>query len=181
MRVWKGHLHSDSSVSGKGLPGRLHSRCHKSESEPGWKSEGSHSPAGARGLALGKDFPGAALVPPFLLLILLGEGEGQEGVLRLAEAVGTASHGPAGTDSRCRTGEHRITPQRSFLPASLPTLLPLVLGVYGPSSLGGNAWQEHLATACPPCPHVPAPSAWLTHPYPRIDVGYPSPGSRSLG
>ena len=86
-------------------------------------------------MALGKDFPGAALVTPFLLLILLGEGEGQEGVLRPAEAVGTASHGPVRTVSRCRTGEHRITPQHSFLLASLPTRLPLVLGVYVPSSL----------------------------------------------
>ena len=91
--------------------------CHKSEFEQGWTSEGSHSPAAALGLALRRDvchFPDAALGPGFLLLLLLGVsrkgqgGGGQSG----SGCRASITHwlGPVWTDSRCRTGEHRITP-----------------------------------------------------------------------
>lgn len=157
----KGHLSSDSSVSGK-APGWLHSRCHKSESEPGWRSEGSHSPAGARGLALGKDFPGAALSAPFLLLILLGEGKvrrvcsewqrqwGQHH-MDLQEQTAGAELGNTGSPPN-------VASCRLPCPPTCPWFLAYVCPVAWVGMPGKNIWPQLIPlalTSLPPQPGSP--------------------------
>lgn len=131
-------------------PEGLHGGSHKSVFKQGASESSECSPA-ARGLAPGRDcrFPEAALGAPFLPLIFLGVGrKGQVGCAQSGRSTenSTAHYlGPVWTVSRCQIGEHRITSP----PTQFPSWLPLVIGLCVPCSLGGNAWQEHLAQLSP--------------------------------